>query len=635
MELKTTKYTLHYENGSIRRIKSGSTEIVRRIYSAVRDHNWGTIEPEILSENIEENKWGFQVKVRIKYQRHDINFEAGYTIRGEENRLVFEMKGKAKSTFKTNRIGFCVLHPINECAGKECAVIHPDGTTEKAIFPEMISAHQPIMNISGMMWEPAKGISAKLSFEGDIFEMEDQRNWTDASYKTYSRPLGLPFPFEIKNHNIIVQKVVLEIQGEQHTESNANTFSLSFDENRIYKIPEIGVGATSRNEPLEHTEAEFLKLKGVTGLAQKLNPSAQNKGLTPDENKQGVPFLCPDGTSSPFKHLRAEIRLFEDSWKYDLNRFKDEANKLSVPLFLVLCFSTDFNNECTAFISEASKYAFNFGHFLIVSRNHLPDKTIFNGVFAALKKNFPSTKIGAGVNAWFAELNRNRDIDEDAGFVCFAVCPQVHAFDNLSLTENLEAQKYVVESARELFPGKPLFVSPVTLKQRFNVVETSAEPATVAGELPSQVDVRQNSVFAAQWLLGSLKFLAQSGASLITYFETVGWRGFIQGNYKPPVPEKFDAKGGDIFPVLQSIKELAGFSDIIYSCSSHPLMFDGLVVKSDSETKLLLFNFSAKDIEIQINNITSESNSFLSEKNNRVKNNKVFLHAFDLITIIF
>jgi len=33
-----------------------------------------------------------------------------------------------------------------------------------------------------------------ISFEGDVFETEDQRNWTDASFKTYCPPLRLPYP---------------------------------------------------------------------------------------------------------------------------------------------------------------------------------------------------------------------------------------------------------------------------------------------------------------------------------------------------------------------------------------------------------------------------------------------------------
>ena len=33
--------------------------------------------------------------------------------------------------------------------------------------------------------------------EGDAFEMEDQRNWADASFKTYVRPLSKPRPYVI------------------------------------------------------------------------------------------------------------------------------------------------------------------------------------------------------------------------------------------------------------------------------------------------------------------------------------------------------------------------------------------------------------------------------------------------------
>ncbi len=39
--------------------------------------------------------------------------------------------------------------------------------------------------------------------------MEDQRNWTDASYKTYSTPLALPFPVEIRAGETVEQTVTL------------------------------------------------------------------------------------------------------------------------------------------------------------------------------------------------------------------------------------------------------------------------------------------------------------------------------------------------------------------------------------------------------------------------------------------
>src|SRR5690349_22238810 len=57
------------------------------------------------------------------------------------------------------------------------------------------------------------GISAECRMEGDTFEMEDQRNWTDASYKTYVRPLGLPFPYRLSAGETIEQAVEIRFAG--------------------------------------------------------------------------------------------------------------------------------------------------------------------------------------------------------------------------------------------------------------------------------------------------------------------------------------------------------------------------------------------------------------------------------------
>jgi len=50
--------------------------------------------------------------------------------------------------------------------------------------------------------------------EGDSFEMEDQRNWTDASYKTYLRPLGLPFSYTSMRGEDIEQSVTISFSGK-------------------------------------------------------------------------------------------------------------------------------------------------------------------------------------------------------------------------------------------------------------------------------------------------------------------------------------------------------------------------------------------------------------------------------------
>ena len=47
--------------------------------------------------------------------------------------------------------------------------------------------------------------------------MEDQRNWTDASYKTYSTPLDLPYSGYSGKGTIIKQSVTISINAAHRT----------------------------------------------------------------------------------------------------------------------------------------------------------------------------------------------------------------------------------------------------------------------------------------------------------------------------------------------------------------------------------------------------------------------------------
>jgi hypothetical protein len=108
--------------------------------------------------------------------------------------------------------------------------------------------------------------------------------------------------------------------------------------------------------------------------------------------------------------------------------------------------------------------------------------------------------------------------------VTFAITAEVHAFDNASVVETLEAQAAAAHSARQLAGARPVIVSPVTFKMRHNPYATGAVPPTPPGQLPTQVDLRQMSLLGAGWTMGSLKYLAESGVSSVTYYETTGWR---------------------------------------------------------------------------------------------------------------
>ena len=134
---------------------------------------------------------------------------------GEANgQIKFSFDGVARSDFLRNRIGICILHPIAECAGIPCAIEHVDGRVEQANFPTTISPYQPFQDIRAISYEVATtGIRAQLEVEGDTFEMEDQRNWSDASFKTYCTPLALPLPAPVKTGDHAQQAVTLSLSG--------------------------------------------------------------------------------------------------------------------------------------------------------------------------------------------------------------------------------------------------------------------------------------------------------------------------------------------------------------------------------------------------------------------------------------
>jgi hypothetical protein len=174
------------------------------------------------------------------------------------------------------------------------------------------------------------------------------------------------------------------------------------------------------------------------------------------------------------------------------------------------------------------------------------------------------------------------------------VNPQVHAFDDVSLVETPEAQGEQVRTALEITGGKPVFVGPITLKRRYNVNATVAEAERPADELPDAVDPRQASLLGAAWTAASLKYLAEAGASAATYFETAGWRGVIQGDEPPPLPDRFPARAGEAFPLYHALADVAAWrGGEVLSCeSSNPLRVVGLAVRDGEGAHLLVANLT-------------------------------------------
>ena len=135
--------TATLQNGELRWIRLGAREVLRRVYMAVRDENWGTVPGVITNYQMEDDGSAFAISYDCEHKQDEIHFRWHATIRGDRSGSIrWTMDGQALTTFRRNRIGWCVLHPLAECVGAPCTLEHMDGSVEESAFPRLIAPDQ-------------------------------------------------------------------------------------------------------------------------------------------------------------------------------------------------------------------------------------------------------------------------------------------------------------------------------------------------------------------------------------------------------------------------------------------------------------------------------------------------------------
>jgi hypothetical protein len=564
------------DGGDLRYVRWDDREILRRVCVAVRDRNWGTVPPRLRHLRIDARPDSFDLSYDCELRQGEIDFFWRAEIAGsEDGTLTFSMDGIARSTFLKNRIGFCVLHPIRENAGRPCRITHGDGSSEEGEFPLFLSPYQPFFDIRAIRHAAGPGRFVEIRFEGDRFEMEDQRNWTDASYKTYCTPLAIPYPVEMREGERVRQSVTLEISPKDRGRSappeakREETVRLVPEEEARRPLPEIGLCVASHGRDL--TEKEVRRLRALH-----------------------------------LAHLRVDLPLDDPGFEAALRRSVEEAKSLGAPLEVALSVSESAEAEFRAFRKICETIRPPIRRWLVYQRGErsTPAQWI-KSARRALASLAPGAPFGGGSNSDFVDVNRIRPPAEALDFIAYAACPQVHAFDPASLAETSEAQAATVRSARAIW-NKPVVVSPVTLKRRFNPDATGPEPPPPPDELPSPVDARQTSLFGAAWTLCSAKNLSESGAASVTYYETTGWRGVLEAETGAPLPDRFPSLPGAVFPLYHVLADLGEGSggEAIPFRSSEPLRAEGLRIERDGKAICLLANLTPRTLRVRLEGLS-------------------------------
>ncbi|MEV6159671.1 hypothetical protein AB0L53_55990 [Nonomuraea sp. NPDC052129] len=386
------------------RVRLGGLLLLRRVGVLVRDGRWMTVPGRLLRTDPGTTANSSSLSLSLDV-RHGADFSWRGTATVTEDSLTFEFDGRAERDFERTRIGLCLIHPPH-LAGTPVEV----NGQAAGEFPQRISPHQIFTGIRTMRYRDG-GALVTIELDGETFETEDHRNWSDTGYKTYGTPLGLGRPVTVRRGDHVHQRLHLTVTD--HPLSLPRPRRRRIRQRSGGTLPSVGL---------------YLRRPPVDG--RKL---------------AGPSFL--HGT----------VDLDEPRWREVADRFSAAARAAGATLTLsAVCSSPDQ--------VAALRDVPGLDTLLVFDRTHGTPRELAEATRGACSGT--PVRIGGGSRTHFAELNRAVSLPSDLlDLVCFPIAAQTHHDDEASARETLAVHPLLVAQAAE--HGLPVLVGPVGLLPTF------------------------------------------------------------------------------------------------------------------------------------------------------------------------
>lgn len=574
-----------FDQGALRFIKINGKEAIRNIAFVVRDKDWGTYNPAIDNLDIQQSQDGFNVTFDAVCKDADQEFHYSANITGgADGTLTFAGTGKAVTDFVTNRTGFVVLHPVVGVSGYPVEVEHVDGRHVQSEFPELVDPVQPFKDLRALTHEVMPGVKVTCRMEGDTFEMEDHRQWNDASYKTYVRPIGLPWPFTIPAGETLEQSVTLTMTGSAAPSDASSTrfCRVTVGSDSVGTMPSIGLGL----EP-QHTAAALKHVDQIRALGPQM-------------------LVC-------WHDLRANHGAAE------LEGAKKLSDGIGAQLVLEAVLPCeDYEKEIQAIAAQAKQATVSFAAVSVSPAEYLrsimpgtdwPDVPPLADIYDAARRAFPGVTLGGGMHSFFVELNRHRPPTDHLDYITHTSNTITHACDDVTVTENLEALPYVIKTCRSFADGKPYRVGPSAIAMRFNPYGSrTMDNPNNARIAMARMDPRQRGLINAAWTIGYAAHMARGDVEAITLHAPVGEFGLVYHKMDWAQPG-FDGTDRQVYPAFHSVAALAAATgaDRLAATSSMSRDVECVAWRQGGKTTLLIANLMQEEQRVEIDGLPGEN----------------------------
>lgn len=496
------------------------TEVLQRLYYAVRDAPWNTIPGQLVEVAIEHGDDRFAVRLEQRHRHGDIDLVLHAAIEGHaDGTLLYRADTRCDADFAYSKIGLNLHHGLDNYRGRRYRASTAggvvEGVLEEAIVPQLIcdgTLTAMFAHFDAIDFELGD-VGARFAFEGERFETQDHRNWCDANWKTYGTPLEYGFPMQASAGQRLWQEMRLGCSGGTASSPSAERPALA--------TVTLGGAAGGRLPALG------VSLDGVAASAdlealRALRLAFVRHTIAPERSAAEAVTDCLAIVDAVGAELELMVLTVPDQASARAAELVDAllAAELSVARIVVLTAASGFSEFRGA---APPDLAAPFAQHL--AERGATDVAVFSGS-------------GQSYNV----ICRDRPDYPDGVGIAFAVIPQIHASDDVSVMQNAGAVGDVVDDCRRLYPGRAVAVTPVHLAAAEGPYPSG--PPQHDDERP-QDDPRHASAFGAAWAVAALTGWSQVGAESVTLFDGFGGRGVLDS-------------GGELHPVGAILAALGG-----------------------------------------------------------------------------
>lgn len=531
--LRAGPLQVKFAQGGLRWLCWNGVEVLRAVQFLVRTPGWGTPAPMISDLDISTDDGGFSVAYTAHYGDAGAGVVAQIGFVGSAHgTLTATATIQAEVPFETNRTGFVILHPLDGFAGTEVLVDHASEPPRRQMIPAQISPGQPVFDMRAITHTPVPGLTVETRFDGDIFEMEDHRNWSDASFKTYSRPIGLPYPYQLLPGTAVTQAVTVTITDKGAQGSAASAVAVPNIGGQIMPEYALPLGQLA-------DAATALEWAGALGAI------APAWILLHLDGPQATSETAPLAQLLQQTGARLEVQLI-------LHAQDDAGAEAEIAALAAHLAGARIAVGRISAFSKVDEASFQPGQ----ARPPHPSEP---AIAASLARHFGGADRLGGTPAFFTEFNRKRPDPALWQGLRFATTPVVHAADDASVMETLESLPHILGSAQALADGLALSIGPVGIGARVNPYGPGPTVnAPDARDGMAARDPRQRGLFAAAWTVGYLARIAPFAPRQFSFGAPTGPFGLIS------TPQEYtralwdDLPKGALYPLYHVAAWIAG-----------------------------------------------------------------------------